>query len=170
VSGTSGTVGYHTTVTKSPAGSEAASMDGRVCITNTGTHDTRGLAGTIDLTAPPDTTPITNTALEVSTEQVIPAGLTRTAAWFGWHQSAYDVGSGRIAAPDSSTSAPATTKPRSTRTAKPAATSANSKPSDTPSPSPRPHDPHPHSPAGHQVGSAGAGYDNQIFPGSRRVV
>jgi hypothetical protein len=49
-------------------------MDGQVCITNTGTHDTRGLAGTIDLTAPPDTTPITTTALDVSTEQVIPAG------------------------------------------------------------------------------------------------
>jgi len=56
-------------------------MDGQVCITNTGSHDTRGLAGTIDLTAPPDTTPITTTALDVSTEQVIPAGLTRTAAW-----------------------------------------------------------------------------------------
>lgn len=44
-------------------------MDGQVCITNTGTHDTRGLAGTIDLTAPQDTTPITTTALDVSTEQ-----------------------------------------------------------------------------------------------------
>jgi hypothetical protein len=132
-------------------------MDGQVCITNTGTHYTRGLAGTIDLTAPPDTTPITTTALDVSTEQVIPRRVDENGCLVcPWHQSAYDVGTGRIAAPDSSTSAPATTKPRSTRTAKPAATSANSKPSDTPSPSPRPHNPHPHSPAGHQADSAGA--------------
>ena len=51
--GSSASVSYTITTTKSPSGVVAAWLDGNVCVTNTGGVDTQGLAISDQLTKPP---------------------------------------------------------------------------------------------------------------------
>jgi hypothetical protein len=76
--GSSATVGYTITTTKSSAGVIDAWLDGQVCVTNTGGVDTQGLAISDQLTQPPSKSAISTVpAVDVSAAPVLAAG----ASW-----------------------------------------------------------------------------------------
>jgi hypothetical protein len=73
--GDTGSANYTVSVTKDQ-GTVAASVSGQVCITNGGAVDTQGLQSTLELSMPSDQTVIQSQPLDVSSEPVIPGGVS----------------------------------------------------------------------------------------------
>jgi hypothetical protein len=75
--GSSASVSYAITTTKSASGTIGASLDGKVCVTNKGKAATQGLAISDQLTEPPSKTVLSTVAVDVS---AMPA-LAALASW-----------------------------------------------------------------------------------------
>jgi hypothetical protein len=72
--GTSATVHWTITVGRSTSGALGAYLDGQVCVTNTGTVATQGLAISDQLTKPPSKTVLNTVTVDVSAKPVLAAG------------------------------------------------------------------------------------------------
>lgn len=72
--GSSATVSYAIATTKSSSGTIDAWLDGTVCVTNTGSADTQGLAISDRLTKPPSKSVLSTVAVDVSATPVLAAG------------------------------------------------------------------------------------------------
>ena len=75
--GSSATVSYAIATTKSSSGAIDAWLDGTVCVTNTGSADTQGLAISDQLTQPPSKSVLSSVPVDVSALPVLAAG----ASW-----------------------------------------------------------------------------------------
>ena len=72
--GSSASVSYTVTTTKSPSGVIDAWLDGNVCVTNTGGADTQGLAISDQLTKPPLKSVLSTVAVDMGAKPVLAPG------------------------------------------------------------------------------------------------